>query len=361
MQTITPLLRFDLDWRDLLPVGLLVAAVNFLASMGPPFLLWNATFAQIFNYASWLALGQIVVLSGGLVVFWAVCRRWPYTPHDPWQRSVARVVGVALACGLLGVLRGAVFRWAHADPSGVAEPSSLWNDMVSVTSYGLFLMIALDYMVRSRMAQLTLQQTQITALSQEREAMRAQSQLLQAQVEPHFIFNALANVRRLMHIDAAAAKALLGDLLHYLEAALPSLRSEQSSLGQEMELVRAFLAIHQVRMGKRLAASVTLPSELAAEPIPAMALLTLVENALKHGLSSLVEGGQIHVIAEREAGTVCVRVIDTGKGMGSGLGSGTGLANVQARIKALHGAGAQLSLGLNEPRGVVATLRWSAA
>jgi LytS/YehU family sensor histidine kinase len=209
---------------------------------------------------------------------------------------------------------------------------------------------------RSHAAAGALHGAELRRLGLTRELDSARLQLLQAQVEPHFLFNALANVRRLLRTDADAARTLLGDLLRYLQEALPALRDEHTTLAREAELVRAFLAVHQVRMGPRLQAHIHIPPELATRTVPPMVLLTLVENALKHGLQPLVDGGSVVVSARAENGRLTLTVADTGRGMGSGSGGGTGLANLRARLKSLHGGAASLSLAVNLPRGVVATV-----
>jgi LytS/YehU family sensor histidine kinase len=180
--------------------------------------------------------------------------------------------------------------------------------------------------------------------------------VLLAQIEPHFLFNSLANLRRLLRIDSDAGQAMLADLMRYLEVALPRMRAEHSTLGREAELVRAFLAVHQVRMGARLQVEVDVPAPLEPVPMPPMMLLTLVENALKHGLNPLPEGGTIRVAASTGEGKLTVSVTDTGRGLVPGSGGGTGLANIRGRLRAAYGAAASLSLQLNQPRGVVATI-----
>ncbi|CAM5789627.1 sensor histidine kinase [Rhizobacter fulvus] len=183
-----------------------------------------------------------------------------------------------------------------------------------------------------------------------------QLQVLLAQIEPHFLFNSLANLRRLLRTDSAAGLAMLADLKRYLEVALPRMRAAQSTLGREAELVRAFLAVHQVRMGARLQVEVDVPAPLETRPMPPMMLLTLVENALKHGLNPLPEGGAIRLSASAAAGRLQISVADTGRGLVPGSGGGTGLANIRGRLRAAYGAAASLSLQLNQPRGVIATI-----
>lgn len=228
--------------------------------------------------------------------------------------------------------------------------------------YVSLLVVSDEYAAQARRVAAALQATELSRLGTEREAATAQLQLLQAQVEPHFLFNALANVRRLMHLDPVAARAMLGDLLQYLEAALPAIREVETTLGQEIDLVRAFLAVHQVRMGPRLVVEIDVPHALHAAKIPSMSLMTLAENALKHGLQPLVGGGMIRLSATLKPSTdagppqLMLTVADTGRGMGSGLGGGTGLSNLRSRLKSMHGASSALSLAMNDPRGVIVTI-----
>jgi len=223
------------------------------------------------------------------------------------------------------------------------------------------LTIVVEYRRRFITASRTLHEARIVQLRLEREVAIARLQLLQAQIEPHFLFNSLANVRRLLRVDGEVGRAMLADLLGYLESALPRLRHETPTLEREVEIVRAFLGVHQVRMGSRLSVGFDVPVELGQQVVPPMMLLTLVENALKHGLQPLHEGGSIRIAASADAHSLRVDVADTGCGLGSSLGAGTGLANIRARLRAMYGSAASLSLRVNEPRGVVASIEFPLA
>jgi signal transduction histidine kinase len=235
-----------------------------------------------------------------------------------------------------------------------------WNFIAAIGS-----VTVLHHIIGDQIAVAAARDAQLAQIATAREQDAAQLQLLQAQMEPHFLFNALANARRLIRTEPAAARDLLGDLLHYVEAALPTLRQQDTTLAQEAKLVESFLAIHQVRMGKRLRFRVEIDPQLNELRVPSMSLLTLVENALKHGIGPLVEGGAIEVAgytsADGASPTIVLEVADTGRGMGSGGGSGSGLLNARERFKALHGPDAQLSLSVNEPRGVIARVRLPAS
>ena len=189
------------------------------------------------------------------------------------------------------------------------------------------------------------------------ELSRTQLQLLRAQVEPHFLVNTLANLRRLYGLDPAAGRELLHSLRQYLTASLPGLRAEQSSLRSEAALIGAYLDIFRVRMGARLKYEIAFPAELLDVPVPPMMLLTLVENAIKHGLSPLPEGGSLHLSARVRDRTLELCVADSGRGMGESSGQGTGLANIRGRLAAMYGTAAELSLSLNQPHGMIALLR----
>jgi LytS/YehU family sensor histidine kinase len=213
-----------------------------------------------------------------------------------------------------------------------------------------------EYRWSSLRAAARLHEAELNRIRLQGELAAGRLQVLQAQIEPHFLFNSLANVRRLLRTDGEAGRAMLGDLMRYLESALPRMREDSSTLEHETELVRAFLAVHQVRMGRRLKVRIDVPPQLGDRVVPPMMMLTLIENALKHGLGPLPEGGAIDVAACEANGRLVLRVSDTGRGLVTGSGGGTGLANIRARLKAMYGAAAGLSLRLNEPRGVVAEI-----
>jgi signal transduction histidine kinase len=266
------------------------------------------------------------------------------------------LAGVVAACALGGTALQVGVLWLYPFHDQQQPLANLPNLLLWNATLAVLLVLAHSFAQRSQAASHALHSAGLQRLALTRDVDAAQLQLLQAQGEPHFLFNALANVRRLLRTDRAAAHQLLTDLLHYLHMALPALRVEHSTLGREADLVRAFLAVYQVRMGARLRFDVQVPAALAAHPLPPMLLLTLVENALKHGLAPLVEGGSVHVAARADGARLVLTVADTGCGMGSSSGTGTGLANLRARLRSVYGHQASLALAVNEPRGVVATV-----
>lgn len=191
----------------------------------------------------------------------------------------------------------------------------------------------------------------------ERQALDARLRLLQAQVEPHFLFNTLANVRELVDTGSPRASAVLGSLIAYLRAAVPRLHEPTATLAQELELVRAYLEVMHMRMPDRLTFSLHADEEALPVYCPPMTLLTLVENAVRHGLDPSEEGGRIEVEVGVRNGLCRVEVLDTGVGLdAAGGGPGTGLSNLQERLRLAFGDQAQLRLLPLEPHGVRAEL-----
>jgi sensor histidine kinase YesM len=201
-----------------------------------------------------------------------------------------------------------------------------------------------------------MQRAEIDRAALDREMAEARLQVLQAQIEPHFLFNTLANVRRLYDRDPTAGGRMLENLMRYLEVALPQMRDSESTLGRDSELVDAFLRIQRIRMGSRLTFSIDIPAALLAHSVPPMMLLTLAENAIKHGLNPSPDGGLIRVTARVEADRLLLSVADTGVGFGPGSGAGTGLANTRARLAAQFGDRASLALENNDLGGATATI-----
>jgi signal transduction histidine kinase len=190
----------------------------------------------------------------------------------------------------------------------------------------------------------------------ERESAEARLSALQAQIEPHFLFNTLASVRRLYETDAASGRSMLQHLSRYLAASLPKLRESRSTLGRELALAIAYLNVQKIRMGTRLAFDVDVPASLNDIVMPPMMLATLVENAVVHGLGPVPEGGRIRIGARASTGRLAVEVTDTGRGLQDEWGSGVGLANIRARLGSEFGHSASLNLAGRADGGVKASL-----
>jgi signal transduction histidine kinase len=191
----------------------------------------------------------------------------------------------------------------------------------------------------------------------EKDLAQARLRLLEAQVEPHFLYNTLSNAQALTRTDPARAELMLGHLIAFLRCSLPGGVESESTLGAEVERARAYLEILRIRMGSRLTVEIDVPSALHAIPMPALMLQTLVENAIKHGLEPKPGGGTIWIRAVREGPLLRLSVADNGVGFQEGTaGTGIGLANLKGRLRLAHGGAASLTLAANFPSGVSATL-----
>jgi LytS/YehU family sensor histidine kinase len=195
----------------------------------------------------------------------------------------------------------------------------------------------------------------------QREALDARLQLLQAQVAPHFLFNTLANVQALVDTGSPNASAVLRSLTAYLRAAVPRLHEPATTLGQELELVQAYLELMHMRMPDRLEFTLLVDDTARILRCPPMTLLTLVENAVRHGVDPSESGGRIDILVQRQEGRCLIRVADTGVGFQPTRGGlGTGLSSLKERLKLSFGGDARLLLAEQEPQGVSAELDFPA-
>jgi two-component sensor histidine kinase len=195
----------------------------------------------------------------------------------------------------------------------------------------------------------------------ERKALDTRLRLLQAQVEPHFLFNTLANIQALVDAGSPQASSVLKSLIAYLRAAVPRMHEVGTTLGQELELVRAYLELMQMRIPDRLKFTLHIEPAANALQCPPMTLLTLVENAVRHGIDPREEGGRIDVDVWLRDGRCHARVTDTGAGLqGKTGGLGTGLSTLRERMQLAFGGDAQLRLTEVQPHGVCAELEFPA-
>jgi signal transduction histidine kinase len=195
----------------------------------------------------------------------------------------------------------------------------------------------------------------------ERTALESRLRLLQAQVEPHFLFNTLANVQALVDAGSPQASKVLASLIAYLRAAVPRMHETSTTMFQELQLARAYLEVMHMRMPDRLMFELRIEEAATNVRCPPMTLLTLVENAVRHGIDPSEEGGRIDIHAQVRNGRCIVRVSDTGVGLRqSGNGLGTGLSTLRERLQLAFGGDAQVRLTEISPHGVCAELEFPA-
>ena len=338
----------DLTWRR----AALVVALCLVVSTQ---VLFNATIftdpspAEILS--GWFS-NLLDTLFAGVCIALAVTIADNALPEESWWRVVVLLL-VVLAASLAAQC---VLTWTHYPPGYYPDAIQLTGDALRYAI--LASLVTLVYAVQKRNAHCAkrLQQFEIDRISLDRRMLEAELQVMEAQIEPHFLFNTLATVKRLYRTEPGSGERMLESLKRYLETALPQIRGTGTTLGKEFELVRAYLEILQIRMGRRLAFSVALPMELADVEFPSMMLITLVENSIKHGLNASPEGGSIMLAARVVDGELRVRVTDTGVGFQASSGTGIGLSNIRSRLAALYGPQATLQLEANEPTGVVAAI-----
>jgi signal transduction histidine kinase len=200
------------------------------------------------------------------------------------------------------------------------------------------------------------------AESLRRQVVEARMAAMQAQVEPHFLFNTLASIEHLIETDPKRAAQMQRNLIALLRASMPTMREANHGtprhLGRELEVIRPYLEILKVRMEDRLSTAIDVPAGLLSAEFPPMMIQTLVENAIKHGLEPKPEGGTLSVKAEIVHGNLSVSVADTGLGFGVAptAGTGVGLANIRERLQLLYGGKAALTVAANQPCGTLVTV-----
>jgi signal transduction histidine kinase len=315
----------------------------------PPFSEWLLGTAVSFVESA--ILGVLVVLA----VAWTVNRTLP-----GWRQYAAVGLAVVVATGA-GTVLLVIFEqpdW-RTDPD---MPHLVWWSLVVASMWlryaliGLLVAGAWLYVRAEAAYAAAIAQCAVDAARSDEQIVQARLSMLEAQIEPHFLFNTLAHVKRLYDVDPANGRRMLTSLIAYLAVALPQMRETRSTLGREVAHATAYLDIQRMRMGPRLGVDVDVPESLRDAGMPPLMILTLVENAIKHGVGPQPGGGRIAIRAWDAGERLNVEVADTGQGFAHTSGGGTGLANIRSRLAALFGREASLSLRMNSPHGVVATI-----
>ncbi len=304
-----------------------------------------------------VVLGRTMFVGMTLLLAFSAVGHWR-------QRWLPRWLAQVLAVGLLAPLATfAVYLLSvDGDVAALLRHEGLVSGfmLISITALVVGLVMALGALYRERDAQARAQGLQfaLEKSTLERQALDAQLSLLHAQIEPHFLFNTLANVQALVEARSERAAPVLRHLIAYLRAAMPRLDDTDATLGSEVQLVRAYLELMHLRMPDRLQFEIDLEPGLQGLRFPTMALLTLAENALRHGIDPSEEGGRIEVGGRRDSatGSVTLWVADTGVGLAETAAPGTGLANLRARLQAFYGAEARLELNEVVPHGLRAEI-----
>jgi signal transduction histidine kinase len=360
--------RFDAWSRSRLTPEELAEADTLSRQLGRHIWRWTAALVVIVTLISLvLHLTWPMVGLGNHVFIAIVCLLWlaaillpawfGYRRFGVYRwRWTATAVLLSVAGGVMGYAVGAIMSgktWAEIPMGEVPKTIAL------AVLVGISVSIVTTTISRVRIREAYRRSERLAAENEReraaRRAIQAELKLLQAQVEPHFLFNTLANVRHLVQSGSPESLRMLDHLIHYLRTALPDIRSDSTTLGKEVELARAYLEIMRMRMGGELTFSIDVGPELEVHAFPPLMLMTLVENAMKHGIAPKGRG-EVRIAVRRHGDLIEAEVIDDGRGLGGTLGQGIGLANVRERLRALHGERAKFVLESNAAGGTVARL-----
>jgi sensor histidine kinase YesM len=251
--------------------------------------------------------------------------------------SVVPMIGVVIGFAIASIVTGVSFGW-------ITRPAALVSMMVTSIVISTVLSVIFFWRERSAAAEADVARERERRERIEREALAANLRALQAQIEPHFLFNTLANVSSLIDSDRAEAKRMLESFIRFLRASLAATREATTTLGDEAELIAAYLEVLRVRMQSRLKYAIDVPAELRAFALPPMLLQPVVENAIRHGLEPKVEGGEVRMVARRDGERIAVEIADSGVGFAPTTRGGVGLSNLRERLKLMYGERAALSV-----------------
>jgi sensor histidine kinase YesM len=270
-------------------------------------------------------------------------------------RKPAVQIVIIIAAVLVGAVAGTVLG-SFAVGTG---PAALFGEQFPFFTQVVLLGILFGALVSYVFVSLErISEERLRRVETEKAAMESELRLLQSQMEPHFLFNTLANIRGLIDSDPRRAGGMLETFVAFLRSSLRASRERTVTLAQEMDVVRSYIDLFAVRMGDRLRYRIDLPDGLREVRIPPLLLQPLVENAIKHGLERSVRGGEITVTCLAVNGMVRLIVTDSGKGVDEQgwVGSGMGLDNIRKRLSLLYGTAATLFLEENTPTGVKVTV-----
>ena len=317
-------------------------------------LLWGFVLGLASYTPMLIVIGRTALVGMSALMAFGLFERWPRELPDFVARWVLQVIAVALVIAPTAYIAYWLTTWGS--PQITTDRLRLAGYvMLSVSGLMFAPWIAVGALVRQRD---NFARNQATAFALERselerQALDARFRLLQAQVEPHFLFNTLANVQTLVESGAPQATQVLKSLIAYLRAAVPRLHETSTTLGRELELVRAYLEVMHMRMPDRLTFSLNIDPGAIGVVCPPMTLLTLVENAVRHGIDPNEVGGHIQIDVQLTAGRCVASVSDTGVGLKAiGTGLGTGLESLRERLRLAFSGDADLVLREVTPHGV---------
>ena len=309
-------------------------------------------------FEAWPALNVLFFLLGLAII--------PvFSPNASFARKLIHIAVLApITATFIAILIGATLDRYYGNDLQQTFYLRFQAALVAGLSAGLLYAAVVGVIVYLRTQHVAVANRRLAAEKQQSDASRqlveTRLRVLQAQIEPHFLFNTLASAQQLAQKGAPDAAKLIGHLVRFLRTSIPSMRDDSTPLKHEFEQIAAYLAIMQTRMGDRLSFSVSAAPDVESFALPPALVMTLAENAIKHGIEPAEAGGRIDVNAALAKDTVVITVADTGVGLtlvqNKEHGSGMGLSNITQRLQVIYGGSAQLRLEQNSPGGCIATL-----
>ena len=271
-----------------------------------------------------------------------------FKPVNTFNRRTIMII-----CSLIGAM---LFTFAFSPEPYLSLIRFLNNN---IHTFQLFILIGFGFCIfffkeeKKYITEKRIIAERIKRISNEKMVTETYLRLLQAQIEPHFLFNTLTSILSLTDTDLQKAKEMHDNFMQYLKTTLSKTRSSVTTIAQEIELIKAYLDIFKVRMGKRLHYTIETDDEVNDFPFPSMLIQPIVENAIKHGIEPKIEGGKIRIkVSKKERDMLCWEIEDTGLGMSEKSHLGTGLSNIMERIEALYGKDGRLKVKESQPSGV---------